>query len=359
MGNYSTVVLADSPVAYYHLDETSGTNVADSSGNSRTATITGAGVTLNQTGLLLHDTDPCFAFDGTGSYVACPTVGITSGGFSLECLMYCVGNGSMPDGSNYDTLLAIDASHRLLFNSGNHQFLTQFGGNFFSNASYFASTIYHVIYVYDSGANLERWYINGSQDSTHTPTSTPVWNGPYYIGCDKVSGQYGWNGRLDEVAIYTYALSPAQALAHYQASVAATGSAAFVGGGALAASGQGQGLAGLIGAGALAVSGQGQGVSALTGLGSLFGSGQGQGAGAWGGAGVLAGAGQAQGQGAWAGMGVFAVNGQAQGNVTLQGAGALFAAVNLNLPTLSVLARVRTGQLIARSRDGRAVAKVR
>ena len=42
---YASTVLADSPVAYWRLSETSGTSAADSSGNSHGGTYTSTGVT--------------------------------------------------------------------------------------------------------------------------------------------------------------------------------------------------------------------------------------------------------------------------------------------------------------------------
>jgi hypothetical protein len=47
---YATAVLADSPWGFWKCDESSGTTLADSSGNSRPMTISGSGQTLAQTG---------------------------------------------------------------------------------------------------------------------------------------------------------------------------------------------------------------------------------------------------------------------------------------------------------------------
>ena len=46
--SYDTEVLADSPRAYWKLDETSGSSFADSSGNSQTLSLTGAGISYSQ-----------------------------------------------------------------------------------------------------------------------------------------------------------------------------------------------------------------------------------------------------------------------------------------------------------------------
>ena len=46
---YDTEILADSPVGYWKLNETSGTTAYDSSGNGNNGTLHG-GITLNQPG---------------------------------------------------------------------------------------------------------------------------------------------------------------------------------------------------------------------------------------------------------------------------------------------------------------------
>src|SRR5215831_14920886 len=62
---YSSAVLADHPVAYYRLGETSGTTAVDSSGNGSNGTYVG-GVALGQPGALLPgDTDPAAGFNGS------------------------------------------------------------------------------------------------------------------------------------------------------------------------------------------------------------------------------------------------------------------------------------------------------
>lgn len=49
--SYSSLVLARSPVGYWRLQETSGTSIADSSGNSLTGTLSGSGYTQGVTGI--------------------------------------------------------------------------------------------------------------------------------------------------------------------------------------------------------------------------------------------------------------------------------------------------------------------
>jgi len=68
---YSDAVLADMPVRYYRLGDSSGTTAVDSSGNSQDGTYTG-GVTLGASGAIQGDADTAATFDGTDDYVSLP-----------------------------------------------------------------------------------------------------------------------------------------------------------------------------------------------------------------------------------------------------------------------------------------------
>lgn len=72
---YAQQVLADSPLLYLKLNETSGTVAVDSSGNGRDGTYVN-GPVLNQRGLVQADTDTCVLFEATaGSHVTLPSSG--------------------------------------------------------------------------------------------------------------------------------------------------------------------------------------------------------------------------------------------------------------------------------------------
>lgn len=69
--SYRDEVLADGPLVYYKLDETSGSTASDSSGNARNATY-GTGVTLGQPSLLGDGSGKAAAFAATlTSYTRC------------------------------------------------------------------------------------------------------------------------------------------------------------------------------------------------------------------------------------------------------------------------------------------------
>jgi hypothetical protein len=83
---------------------------------------------------------------------------------------------------------------------------------------------YHVAAVF-GGGNVN-YYVNGQQAGVQTsldPTLPPdvAFTGLFQIGAGSPTGDWGFPGKIDEVAIYNTALSPARIAAHY-ASVAMT-----------------------------------------------------------------------------------------------------------------------------------------
>src|SRR6202163_2124180 len=71
---YSGTILADSPIAYWRLGETSGITAADASGHGNAGTYTGAAgaYTLGQPGALFGDADPATKLDGLAGHVVVP-----------------------------------------------------------------------------------------------------------------------------------------------------------------------------------------------------------------------------------------------------------------------------------------------
>jgi hypothetical protein len=87
------------------------------------------------------------------------------------------------------------------------------GNDLTTTATVGNSDIWHYIVVTWDGANRKIYY-NASVLASDTPASTPVVQ-PYNprIGCGNASEFY--SGRIDEVAIYNYALTPTQISNHY------------------------------------------------------------------------------------------------------------------------------------------------
>ncbi len=88
---YAARVLAKKPCGYWRLGDKTGSRVADVSGKGHDGSLHGT-VTLNDKGVLAHETNGAMKFDGKGSYVEIPNSPDfsqpTSGvGFSVEAWM--------------------------------------------------------------------------------------------------------------------------------------------------------------------------------------------------------------------------------------------------------------------------------
>jgi hypothetical protein len=161
MSTYSTMILSDSPQAYYRMDEASGTTAHDSSGHSYNATVTFA--TLSQAGAIIGDSDTCMAFTEAGG-LTLPT--------NLQIFTY--------------SAASIEFWYRPLNGAWGH-----------------------IVAVTDNTQVI--LYYNGSVVSP-APTST------LFVGSlFDTAGSLVSTGELDEIAIYNYVLAPSRISAHYLA----------------------------------------------------------------------------------------------------------------------------------------------
>ncbi len=83
-----------------------------------------------------------------------------------------------------------------------------------------ATEKWHHLAAVFSGGNVS-YYVNGQQAGVQMPLDpTPppgVFQGLFQIGAGSPTGDWGFPGKIDEVAIYDAALTPAQVAAHYAA----------------------------------------------------------------------------------------------------------------------------------------------
>jgi hypothetical protein len=227
---YESTVLADHPLVYWKMDDLSGRTMTDSSGNgNNTGTYGDASTsspTLNQTPLI--STGRSVLLDGSTQSCAWPqTVALSSGNAtSFEAWIKTSANTGTPEmvcaddtgplgGRFVQFRLSTGVFQFILFDSG--------GGSHTATGSTTVSdnTALHIVGTYDGTTMLA--YVNGVQDATLTATftlpdaaSTPV----VKVGARFVSGigfSNFFTGNLDEVAIYTHALSAARVAAHYAA----------------------------------------------------------------------------------------------------------------------------------------------
>ncbi len=212
LGGYPNVILADNPIAYWRFGELTGTVALDIAGNAYNGTYVDC--LLGQSPLITSDYS--VKGNGTTSYVdvgaVAPLYSLTSS-FSFEC---------------WFRPASISSGALGIWSSGIYGFALRQNGSGIEILSDYSVSIgvipcnfvvggtYHIVAVIDA-AQLLTLYVNDVVMGTLSITS--VSGGNYVlIGADSAYGPpvaNSFDGMLDEMAIYGYALTAAQISVHY------------------------------------------------------------------------------------------------------------------------------------------------
>jgi hypothetical protein len=202
-------VLGDNPIAYWRLGESSGTTAADATGNARNGTYLN-GVTLGAQGALAGDSDTSASFDGADDTLPVPDDAALrlNGSWSIEFWARQISYTSLPAvlvKGDYTTkngyAVGADSSGQLWLGRDN-----KFAG---SGVVALTSSFGYFVVTYDG--STVRWYVNGAL------TSSTSLNWPANMGTAALELGYGGNNGLDEIALYSTALTAGQIAAHYAA----------------------------------------------------------------------------------------------------------------------------------------------
>lgn len=231
--SYASEVLADSPFIYLHLNETSGTNAADNSGNGRNATYTGT-VTLNQAGRVHDSGAAAVKLNGSTGYVSCPSTGVPTGNavWTQEVVVRLDATGAtgvLISWGAANTLqepnLYVDSAGNLIMSTWNTDTTVQ---------ALSTGVWYHLASTWDGTTHTA--YVNGVSKVTSTPGTIATPASPAFtIGRNAGSNQYYASITVQEAAGYATCLSAARILAHYNAMVAVQGAATLLADGNLTA----------------------------------------------------------------------------------------------------------------------------
>jgi hypothetical protein len=217
---YSATVLADHPVAYWRMDETTGNTMADATSNANNGRYVGI-YTLGQPGAIAG-ASAAVAFDGqSGAASVLSSAGLQVNTVTIEAWIkkradteygvYVAKNFEPGGGAGSSWFQLLNSHH-----NGKLEFRVTSDGApvVVSNSTLALNTWYYVVATYDgSTANL---YINGKPDGTLKVTAVPKQTAdPLFLG-RRMDGLFN-DAALAEVAIYSVALSPERVAAHWQA----------------------------------------------------------------------------------------------------------------------------------------------
>jgi PKD repeat protein len=218
---YSQTVLADSPLAYWRLGETSGTSAADASGNGRTGSYVGA-PTLGAPGAL-SEANTAVGFNGSSQYVNVPyAAALNPAQFTVEGWAFITGGQgtyrSLVTSRDYSTN---NARGFVIYAAADNTWqLWNGAGAGWSIAYGPAVTLNqwtHLVGTYD-GTTM-RLYVNGTLVASTAAGYVQNTQRPLRIATGRTESTptFYLPGRVDEVAVYASALSEARVQAHFAA----------------------------------------------------------------------------------------------------------------------------------------------
>ncbi len=194
-------------VAAYGFDEGSGTTVGDSSGNGHSGVI--SGTTWTTSGKYGN----ALSFNGTNSYVSVANPNLPTGDYTWSAWInpnqtstfrgIMVSHGTGPGQLEMD----IDSGRVVIYTNDSQRIVS---------ATIISTGVWTHLALSRAGSTI-RLYLNGNQDpNTGTDAAAQNFQGcPLLIGVDNDSGCTGslngfFDGRIDEVRIYSRALSQAE-----------------------------------------------------------------------------------------------------------------------------------------------------
>lgn len=238
--NYRGAILADKPWLYYPLNETSGLNAADASGNGRDGRY-GIGVSTGITGALVNETNRALSFYGSPFLnLATPEPAVAAPAtFTVELWfraasgqngeLAAFGNRSSGLSTQYDRALYIGQDGRLNFG-----ILSGLTHRVVASPSRYDDDRWHQVAATFSAGTMTL-YVDGVSVGTPQRSVTPQsFAGYWRIGGDNLllwpnrPTNSFFTGSIDEVSIsHTGALSAARVRAHHTAALP-TSTASYV-----------------------------------------------------------------------------------------------------------------------------------
>ncbi len=240
IGTTANTVAATNPVLFWRFSETSGSSVADSSGNANTGVASGTYTRNTTPGAFANDSDPAITFtaSGSGKVVGASPTGIPSGTASRSVEAWfktttttqqaltsygCTTSGGCAAGHNFG-FFVLSANQLMTWGWGGGEDLTFSTTPVTSNIA--DGNWHQAVETYNGTTNSMTVYLDGVSLGSQTPTTalntvapgTQGFNVGVAVPVDDASngGKY-FNGSIDDVSVYSGVLSLAQIQAQYNA----------------------------------------------------------------------------------------------------------------------------------------------
>jgi hypothetical protein len=220
MALYASAVLADGPVAYFRLGETTGTLAANEIATQPPGKYLGT-FSLGAPGAIASDPDGALSLDyadpgrvDVGDVYDFPG----NAPFSIEAWI-----DPAPDDGHFHSIVTkwqqppTNFGYEMFYLDGTLSFSreTTTGGDVVNASGLVAGSYTHVVGTYD-GAELQL-YVNGmpAGPPKSSTLELPEDNIPFQIGAGNSQAPFG--GTIDEVAVYNRALPATRVMAHFMA----------------------------------------------------------------------------------------------------------------------------------------------
>jgi concanavalin A-like lectin/glucanase superfamily protein len=218
--NFSALTLAGAPAAYWKLDEGSGaTSFADASGNGNNGACGSSCPTMGVPGKL----GTAASFNGINSQITVPdSPALRLNQFTIALWVYptqvktnfqplVVKEDSFGNNRNYG-LFIVPNTMQIRYAVWGSDCVTRFAASSVGQLTLNAWN--HLAFTYDG--TVEKLYLNGALDSSNAASAASLCQAavPVKLGME-TSAFLPFNGTLDEVGLYTQALSAAGVLSLY------------------------------------------------------------------------------------------------------------------------------------------------
>ena len=227
--NYRDVILADNPIMYWRLGESSGSVAYDETANHRDATYI-HNPFFGLRGGIRNDPNTAVGFNGFNQYALWAPSMSYSGSYAVEAWVRLRRNPSPDAGPTFFNTRSLIGEYTFDFQlvefEGIHQVHIDAGDgsqwlwNGYAPFDFQVGPWYHLVAVVTpSGATI---YANGGPIGSTSFSGTPLLFDPSHevqLGTDTRYDFTWFHGKIDEVAVYDYALTADQIAVHYAAGI--------------------------------------------------------------------------------------------------------------------------------------------